>query len=375
MSANNPFRGMGAVFYKEVLHARRDSMAIFMALFVPILQMTILGFGIDTNIRQVPTIVLDENGQYESRQFIDRMRNSDIFKIVGYAKDDREMHDAIVGGRAHVGVKIPYDYSRQLLDKQQAQILVLIDGSDSTVAATATNVAAALGLDESLSRVLNNRQPLPVDVRPTMLFNPDSRSPNFFLPGLTAVLLLFVTTFLTAFSVVREKENGTLEQLFLTPVHPLGMLFGKMMPYLIIAFGELSIIVFLMRTAFRIPIHGSVLLLMLLSIPYLFVALSIGLLVSTRAESQREAMQLSMVTFLPTVFFSGYLFPGETIPLGLYLLSFFLPATSFLNITRGILLRGAGFIHLWRDALALTVMGTLLVIVAARRFLKRVIQT
>src|SRR3989442_11547606 len=128
-SSQNPFRGFGAVFYKEVLHARRDQMAIFMALLVPLLQMTILGFGIDTNIRQIKTIVLDENQQYESRHFLDRLRNSDTFKIIGYAHNDQELHEAIVAGHAKVGVKIPYDFSRQLLDRQQAQVLVLIDGS------------------------------------------------------------------------------------------------------------------------------------------------------------------------------------------------------------------------------------------------------
>src|SRR3989442_10927590 len=183
-----------------------------------------------------------------------------------------------------------FDYSDRLLHKMSAQVLVLIDGSDSSVAGQAINVTTAIGLDESLRRVLQNRDTFAVDMRPKLLFNPDSRSPNFFLPGLTAVLLLNVTTFLTAFSIVREKERGTLEQLFVTPVRPMGLLFGKLLPYLAIGFAELCLILTFMRFVFQVPIHGNVLVLAFLSLPYLFVSLSIGILVSSKANSQSEAI-------------------------------------------------------------------------------------
>src|SRR5256886_13688630 len=199
-----------------------------------------------------------------------------------------------------------------------AQVLVLIDGSDSSVAGQAINVTTAIGLDESLRRVLQDRGvtgPMAVDMRPKLLFNPDSRSPNFFLPGLTAILLLHVTTFLTAFAIVREKERGTLEQLFVTPVRPMGLLFGKLLPYLAIGFSELCLILTFMRFVFQVPIHGNVLVLAFLSLPYLFVFLSIGILVSSKANSQSEAIQLAFLTFLPSIFFSGYIFPRETMPI------------------------------------------------------------
>ncbi len=277
-----PFRGFAAVFYKEVLHIRRDQMALFFALVMPLMQMFLLGFGIDTNVRQVRTVVFDENNRAESRELIDRFRNSDTFRVVASVQSDRGLNDAIVGGQAKVGVKIPWDYSDQLLKKGTAQVLVLIDGSDSSVAGQAINVATAIGLDESLKRALSERQVLPVEIRPQLLFNPASRSPNFFLPGLMSALLLNVTTFLTAFAIVREKEKGTLEQLFVTPVKPLGLMFGKILPYLVVGFTELCIILVLLVTVFRVPIHGNPLLLLVLSVPYLFVSLSIGLLVSSR---------------------------------------------------------------------------------------------
>lgn len=368
-------RGFRAVLYKETLHVRRDSVALLFALVIPILDMIILGFGIDTNVRQVKTVIYDQDWSQESRELIDRLRNSDTFHVITYVGSDSELNDYIISGRARVGVKIPIDYSDELFDRGTAQVLVLIDGSDSSVAGQALNVLHIIGLDESLRRVRTERQELRVAMRPKLLFNPDSRSPNFFLPGLTAVLLLNVTTFMTALSIVREKERGTLDQLFVTPVRPLGLLLGKTIPYLVIGFVELCAILFFMRTIFQVPIHGHVLLLLVLSVPYLFVNLSIGMLISSKARTQSEAMQLAIFNILPTIFFSGYLFPRETMPLPFYLMSFAVPATYFINIARGIILRGAGLVHLWVDALVLLAMGPGLLLIAARRFQKKVITT
>ena len=370
----NPFRGFSAIFYKETLHVRRDFATLFFSLIIPILQMFLLGYGIDTNIRQINTVVYNADGRQESRELLDRLRNSDTFRIYRFVNNDRDLNDAIISGKCRVGIKIPVDYSDKLLHQMSAQVLVLIDGSDSSVAGQAINVTTAIGLDESLRRVLGNTdQAFAVDMRPKVLFNPDSRSPNFLLPGLTAVLLLNVTTFLTAFSIVREKERGTLEQLFVTPVRPMGLLLGKLLPYLGIGFFELAMIVSAMRFLFRVPIHGNVVLLAFLSLPYIFVSLSLGILISSKATSQAHAMQLAFLTILPSVFFSGYIFPRETMPRFFYVLSYFVPASYFINITRGIILRGAGWGHLWIDALALFGMGTLLLIIAARRFHDKVI--
>jgi ABC-2 type transport system permease protein len=371
----NPFRGFSAVFYKEALHVRRDFGTLFFSLIIPLLQMFLLGFGIDTNIRQINTVVYNADGRRESRELLDRLRNSDTFRLVRFVETDHDLTDAIVSGKCRVGIKIPVDYSDKLLHQMSAQVLVLIDGSDSSVAGQAINVTTAVGLDESLRRVLASTgdTTFAVDMRPKILFNPDSRSPNFFLPGLTAILLLNVTTFLTAFSIVREKERGTLEQLFVTPVRPMGLLLGKLLPYLMIGFFELCMILTFMRFIFRVPIHGSVILLALLSLPYIFVSLSLGILISSKANSQAEAMQLAFLTILPSIFFSGYIFPRETMPKFFFVLSYFVPATYFIDITRGIILRGAGWVHLWTDAVALFFMGTMLLVIAARRFQNKVI--
>src|SRR5246127_4275451 len=179
----NPFRGFSAVFYKETLHVRRDFATLFFSLIIPILQMFLLGYGIDTNIRQINTVVYNADGRQESRELLDRLRNSDTFRIYRYVSNDRDLNDAIISGKCRVGIKIPVDYSDKLMHQMSAEVLVLIDGSDSSVAGQAINVTTAIGLDESLRRVLANSgdTTFAVDMRPKILFNPDSRSPNFFL--------------------------------------------------------------------------------------------------------------------------------------------------------------------------------------------------
>lgn len=370
----NSFRGFDAVFYKEVLHMRRDFATLIFSLITPLLQMFLLGFGIDTNIRQLNTVVYDADGRRQSRELLDRLRNSDTFRIAKFVTTDQDLNEAIIAGACRVGIKIPVDYSDKLLHQRDAQILVLIDGSDSSVVAQTISVTNTIGLDETLHRaVAKGTAGFITDMRPTILFNPDSRSPNFFLPGLMATLLLNVTTFLAAISIVREKERGTLEQLFVTPVRPMGLLLGKLTPYLGVGFFELCMILFCMRFIFTVPVHGSVLLLAVLSLPYLFVSLALGVLISSKANTQAQAMQMAFLVFLPSIFFSGYVFPRETMPAFFYVLSYFVPATHFINITRGIILRGASWVHLWRDALALVAMGLLLLIIAARRFHNKIL--
>lgn len=379
-----PFRGIGAIFYKEVIHAKRDRMAILFSFIMPLMQMTILGYAIDTNVRQVPTVVYDQSGAggssgppdrgtSESRALIDRLRNSDTFRVYKYVHSDAQLNEEMIAGRARVGIKIPYDFARNLLDGRGTQVLAMVDGSDSAVAGQAVTVTGQIGLDESLKRLLGHGQAMPIEVRPKLMFNPDSRSPNFFLPGLLAVLLLFVTTMLTAFSIVREKERGTLEQLLVTPARPLGIMLGKITPYFTLGVVELCALLVFMRYVFGVPIHGSAMLLVAMSTCYLFVNLTLGTLISTKANSQAEAMQLAMMTMLPSIFLSGYIFPRDTMPLIFYLLSYLVPATYMVNIARGVILRGAGVEELWLDAIVLALMGVAVLWLAARRFTRMIV--
>jgi len=296
-------------------------------------------------------------GTDDSRALIDRFRNSDTYAVYKYVHSDHELNEEMISGRAKVGIKIPYDFDRNLVRGDSAQVMVMVDGSDSTVAGQAVNVSTSIGLDESLKRVLSNGQQMPVDIRPKMMFNPDSRSPNFFLPGLMPILLLMVTVTLTAFSIVREKERGTLEQLLVTPVRPLGLMMGKLTPYFALSMLETGVILAFMRYAFQVPIHGSLLLLIMLSMCYLFVNLATGMLISTKASSQSEAMQLATMTLLPSIFLSGYIFPVDNMPQVFQMLSKFIPATYMMEISRGVILRSAGLPELWMNALKLFASG------------------
>lgn len=370
-----PFSGMLPVLRKEAIHIRRDPMALFFTVFIPVLQLLLLGTAINTNVRRIATVVRDEARTQESRRLLDRFVNSDDFQIVYNATSDEELNREIVAGRARVGIKIPPDYSRRLLAGETASILVLVDGSDSSVAGEAGNVANAIALQESLDRVLsfaNVRAQLPVEARRKVLFNPDSRSPNFLLPGMIVVLLQMMTVTLTAFAIVRERERGTLEQLFMTPVRPLGLMVGKIVPYACVSFAELCVVLLIMRFGFAVPIHGNVFLLLILATPFILSMLGLGLLISTRANSQQEAIQMAFGTMMPSIFLSGYIFPLANMPIFFQWISRLIPATYLIEIARGVILRGAGFWDLWKQGAALAVMSVIFIVISARRFRKKV---
>lgn len=374
-SGKRPFNGLWPVLRKEAIHIRRDPMALFFTVLIPVIQLFLLGYAINTNVRDVKTVVFDEARTQESRRLLERFANSGDFRLIAFVGSDEAMNSEIVAGHARVGIKIPPDYSRRLLAGDTAQFLVLVDGSDSMVAGETSNVANALALDESLERLLvasNGRASLPVEVRRKILFNPDSRSPNFFIPGLIVVLLQMMTTLLTAFAIVRERERGTIEQLFMTPVRPLGLMVGKMVPYAVVGFTELCVVLAIMRWIFAVPINGSLLLLLLLTTPFILTMLGVGLLISTRASSQQEAIQMAFGTLMPSIFLSGYIFPIDSMPQVFQWISRLIPATYLIEITRGIILRGAGFRDLWVQAAVLTAMSIVLILISAVRFRSQV---
>ncbi len=249
---NRLFYGLVPVCRKEFLHIVRDRGTLFFALLIPMLQLFLFGFAVDTNVRQIATVVLDESHTQESRRLLERFAGSDVFDLRIYAHSPAEMYEAIRGGRARAGIRIPVDYARRLQDGTSATVLVLVDGSDSSVAGQAVSTSTGVALQESLVRVLPTGA-LPIEVRPSVLYNPATRSANFFVPGLIAILLQIMTILLIALSLVRERERGTLEQLTMTPVAPLGLMVGKMIPYGVLAFGELCAILIVMVTIFQVP--------------------------------------------------------------------------------------------------------------------------
>jgi len=366
-------RGFRAVLRKEAIQMRRDRGTLRFAIGVPIFQLFLFGV-IDTNVRFVPTAVFDQSHTAESRQLIqdfDNTRTFDVAKLVG---SGRELHEEIVAGHVSVGIEIPPDYAVRRAAGQPADVLVLIDGSDANTSGQALAAANGVAMSRSVEELLRraNATDVPVRVFPQLLFNPDSRSANLLIPGLVAILLTFSGTMLAAFSIVRERERGTLEQLMVTPVSPVGVVLGKLLPYLVLGFVQLLGILAIMTGIFRVPIHGNVFLLLGLSLVYLFALLSMALVVSASSATQMEAIQRAQAFLLPSIMLSGYVFPTTSLPVGLRMAAQILPATHFIAIARGIIIRGAGFVDLWRDVAALIGISALLVLASTRAFRKTI---
>ncbi len=375
---NVMFRGFRSIFYKEVIQISRDPLTLALMLLVPMIQLMVFGYAINTDVRNIKTAVYNLDPGPQSRDLLHAFENTDYFQIVRYVGSDEELNNSIVTGRVKVGIKIPPDYSDRLLANRQATVLVLIDGSDSSIATQSLQVASQVGLTVSLARLGTELQgsgsrtsQLPIEVRPKMLFNPDSRSANFMVPGLIAIILQIITTLLTAFSIVREREQGTLEQLLVTPVRPFGLMLGKLVPYGLIGIVETLTVLTVMRLVFDVPIKGSLVLLLSLSILFLFTALAIGLLISTKAQNQMQALQLAWLIMLPSVLLSGFMFPRDSMPVIMRFIGYMVPATHFMEIIRGIVLRGATLVDLLPEVLTLMFMGLALLVLSAFRFRKK----
>jgi ABC-2 type transport system permease protein len=350
----------------------RDRGTLQFALLIPAFQLGLFGL-IDTNVQHVPTVVFDQSRSSESRALVADFVNTSLFDVVSYVPSRAAMREAIVAGRSSIGIEIPPDYARRRLAKRPADVLVLIDGSDSSISAQALAAANGAALASSLEELgVGVPDRLAIRVHPLLLFNPDSRSANLLLPGLVGILLTFSATLLASFAIVREKERGTLEQLMVTPASPVAVTLGKLLPYLVLGFAQLLLILVLMTTVFRVPIHGSLPLLLALSTIYLFALLSLGLLVSSWSKTQMEAIQISQMFLLPSIMLSGYIFPLSSLPGPLRAVAQILPATHFIRISRGIIIRGAGFWDLWPSVAAMLALAALLVAGSARAFRKTI---
>jgi len=377
--------GFLAILLKEFVHIRRERSTLFFMLVIPALQTMIFGFAIDTQIENIPTAVYDMDGRQHSRELVESFVNTRKFRIVERVHDDESFRRSLSSGRVRVGLRIPPNYSDQLLLGEQASVQVLIDGSDSQAATTALNAANLLGLNQSIriARGMGEAMPrvpardatghasLPVEIRPRLLYNPNLESAHFFVPGLVGIILQLVTLFLTSFAIVREREMGTLEQLFVTPVGRVGLMLGKLAPYALVGFVETLIVLTLMVYVFGVPINGSLFLLMTLACLFLVCSLGLGLFVSTIAKTQVSAMQFAFMLMLPSVLLSGFMFPREEMPLPIYLVTFCIPVTYFIEILRGVVLRGSDLIDLAPHVFGLSICCLVILSLSVMRFRKQ----
>lgn len=362
-----PLRRLASVARKEVLHVSRDPLALLAALLIPIFKLLMLGYAIDTSVRHIRTVVLDQAKTQESRSLLQRFRNTEDFNIIGEVTSDVELHRALVADVARVGIKIPEDYSRRIQAGETSRVLILIDGSEWSVAAEALNVGNAVTQAESLDRSLGGNLS-PIESRPSILFNPDTRSANFFLPSLMVILMQMTAVMLSAMAVVREKESGTLEQLYMTPVTSIEVILGKLIPYLVLTFVTFATTAILMCTVFAVPIHGSLTTLLALTLPFVLAMLGLGLWVSTWASTRDAAFQVVLGTVVPSIFLSGYVFPLDSMPRFFQYVAYMIPATWLISASRGVILRGAGWPELWVHGLVLWGMAIILITMSVLKF-------
>ncbi|MDD3826343.1 MAG: ABC transporter permease [Anaerolineae bacterium] len=361
---------------KEFLHVVRDRRTLAVMFLIPVVQLLLLGYAATTDVKHLRTAVLDQDRTPRSRALVEAYRASGYFDITYQAQSQSDLRKVMDGSRVRAGLIIPAGYERTLLRGQKAQVAFVIDGSDPAVATTALAAAQGVGQAQSIeivSRSLGARlESAPgIDVETRVWYNPSMESANFMIPGLIGVILMMLTMLFTAMAIVREREQGTIEQLIVTPIRPLELIVGKVIPYVGIAFWDLLEILAIGVLWFGIPIHGSVALLLELSAVFLATSLGLGILISTVSKTQQEAMMLTFMLLLPSIFLSGYFFPIDAMPPFLQAVSRLVPLTYVLVIVRSIILKGSGFALLAQEVITLAVFGLGVVVLASVRFRKR----
>jgi ABC-2 type transport system permease protein len=343
---------------------------------MPVVQLVLLGYAATTDIEHLRTAVVDSDKSEASRELIDAYRASNYFDIVRYVESERQLGYLIDNGQVKAGLIIPAGYGQEVSKGDQAQIAFVIDGSDPSVATTVFAASQSVGQAQSMRIMerMTGMKPddLPgVQVRPRVWYNPEMRSANFMIPGLMGMVLYFLTALFTSMSIVREREQGTIEQLIVTPVKPLELIIGKITPYIFIAFLNVLEVLALGVFWFGVPIKGNLGLLLGLSALFLLTSLGIGIFISSVSNTQQEAMLLTFLTMFPSIFLAGFFFPIEAMPGWLQVITYIVPLRYMLVVIRGIILKGVGLDILRPQVIALAIFGVAIMLLAAARFQKK----
>ena len=358
------------MLWKELVQLRRDRFTLAMMLGIPAIQLVLFGYAIQTEVRHLATVVLDESRTPESRRLIEVLRNTGNFDIVEQVRSRGELADRIEAGRASAGLVIPPRFMRDIERGGTGQAQIIVDAADPLASSAALSGAALAGSARAAELSGGHRPRLEMRVRPW--YNPGLRSAVYIVPGIIGVLLSLTLVLITSMSIVRERERGTLEQLIVTPIDKTSLILGKILPFLLIGYVQISVILILGRLLFQVPMLGSLALLYLLSFAFIIASLALGLLMSTLVRSQVQAMQLSFLFLLPNILLSGFMFPREAMPAPAQWIGAALPLTYFLKILRGVLLKNVGLDHLWREGLILVAFATVLVALSVVRFQKTI---
>ena len=360
---------VNAVVRKEIRHILRDWQTLLIIIAMPVVMMFLYGYALTLDVQEVPVLVEDRDNTPESRELIGRIHGSPLFSVSGVVSFAPDVTDLIIRHDVKAIFRIPARFASDLRGGgRPAVVQTVIDGSDPNVGTILRNASEPL-LRGAVLDILNIDEPKMISLKPRVLYNEEQKSSLFFVPGLMALLLVLISTLLTSLTLTREKERGTLEQLLVSPLHPLEIIAGKIVPYLFLSALDGIIILVVGALAFSVRVSGSLLLLAFSSVIYIVTALSLGILFSTVAKNQQQAMFLALpVTLMPTVVLSGFIFPLSSMPLFLQGVSCAIPATYYLQIIRGIILKGVGVSVLWPQILVLCAMGLFLLAISAGKF-------
>ncbi len=364
---------------KEFIQIRRDPRTLALTFLLPVVQLFLLGYAATNDVRNVPLAVFDQDKSAASRALQDAYRSADYFQIAYDVQSESEIVRLIESGAVRAGMIIPPDYEQVIARGQTAQVAFFIDGSDPTVAGTALSVATFVGqaqateitVERLAARGMAGAIQPAVEVRPQVWYNPDLVSSYYMIPALVGMILQFLGTMLTATAIVREREFGTIEQLIVTPIRSAELVIGKVLPYVLIAFIDMMVVLAAGVAVFGIPINGSLSLLLALSALFILTTLGLGIFISTLANTQQEAMLMTWFTLLPAVFLSGFLFPLAAMPKFLQAISYIIPLRYYLIIARSIILKGAGLEAIQPEFIALIIFAVVILTAAATRFHKR----
>jgi ABC-2 type transport system permease protein len=371
-------RRFRALIKKEMTHMLRDPRTLIFVFMMPILQLVLLGYANNTDFTNIPTAILNQDNSAASRALLDSFQGTGYFSFEYNAYSQNEINTMIASGKAKVGIVIPPDYSANLASGGTSTVLVLVDGSDPTIASAALSAAQLAGQAHGASirsqqlgaQGASQSRAGAIDVRTNVLYNPDLLSSYNIVPGLVAMILFQTATSLTALAIVRERERGTIEQLIVTPIRSWELILAKITPYIMVSFADTILILVLGTVIFGVPIRGSLLLLFALTGLYLLPTLGYGLVISTIAQTQQQAQLMVMPLMLPAMMLSGYIFPIASLPVVLQFVGALLPTTYFIYIMRAVVIKGVGLELIIPQTIALSMFAIALLGLAAWRFRK-----
>jgi len=372
-------RRLRSIIRKEVLQILRDRRTLTTIISLPILQLILYGY-LSNDVTHIPTVVLDQSHTPDSRRLLDAFRNTTYVDFRYYVTGFEQVRRLIDGGQAKIGIVIPPDYAQRIRVGRTATAEVIVDASEPTSARTMLGVAGQIGQVLSTDVIVRQTRRLtgagppstPVDIRARAWYNPTLQNVNFIVPGVIAIILIFVTTFQAVTVIVRERERGTMEQLVVTPVTGLELILGKVIPLVALGYIQITVTLLLASVWFHMPIKGSLVLLYVLSLAFFFSTLGVGALISAVSKTFQQAAQMTQLVLLPSILLSGFIFPRESLPTALQVVGALFPLTYFVTIIRGILIKGVGLADLWRQIIPLVGLGVLVFAVAINRFQKRI---